>query len=207
MDNQGERIPSKWEEITAADPTHSRRYVERFRNLAAEGHDIVGEARLIDAMLPRGGRVLDAGCGPGRLGGYLYAVGHTVVGVDVDPELIAAAEADHPGPTWLVGDLAELDLPARGVAADFDAIVCAGNVMTFVAPETRGAVLRGFVRHLAPEGRAVVGFGAGRGYEFAEFLADVTLHGFAVDVLLSTWDLRPFTEDSEFLVAVLSRAE
>uniref|UniRef100_UPI003CC7EDBB class I SAM-dependent methyltransferase n=1 Tax=Nocardia farcinica TaxID=37329 RepID=UPI003CC7EDBB len=99
MDNQGERIPSKWEEITAADPTHSRRYVERFRNLAAEGHDIVGEARLIDAMLPRGGRVLDAGCGPGRLGGYLYAVGHTVVGGGLGPGRIAAPAGARTGPT------------------------------------------------------------------------------------------------------------
>ncbi len=83
-----ERIPSQWEEITAADSTHSTRYVERFRSMRADGKDIVGEARLIDAMLGRGGRVLDAGCGPGRLGGYLHDVGHVVVGVDVDPVLM-----------------------------------------------------------------------------------------------------------------------
>ncbi|MGH8882191.1 MAG: class I SAM-dependent methyltransferase, partial [Stackebrandtia sp.] len=150
------RTPSQWEEITAADPTHSTWYVERFRAMAAEGADIVGEARLIDAMLGRGSRVLDAGCGPGRLGGYLHHAGHIVVGVDVDPVLIAAAEEDHPGPTWLVGDLAELDLPSRGVAGDFDAIVCAGNVVTFLAPSTRAAVLAGFARHLADDGRAVI---------------------------------------------------
>ncbi|AOW93337.1 SAM-dependent methyltransferase [Rhodococcus sp. WMMA185] len=200
----GERVFSQWEEITAANPAHSTWYVERFRAMAAEGKDIVGEARLIDAMLGRGGRVLDAGCGPGRLGGYLHKAGHVVVGVDLDPVLIAAAEEDYPGPTWLVGDLAELDLPARGVAADFDVIVCAGNVMTFLAPSTREAVLSGFARHLAPTGRVVVGFGAGREYEFPQFLDDATAGGLAVDVLLSTWDLRPFTDDSEFLVAVLS---
>lgn len=202
-----DRTPSRWEEITAADPTHSTWYVERFRTMAAEGQDIVGEARLVDAMLGRGARVLDAGCGPGRLGGHLHDAGHVVIGVDVDPVLIAAAEEDHPGPTWLVGDLAELDLPARGIAADFDAIVCAGNVMTFLAPSTRKAVLAGFARHLAPNGRAVIGFGAGRGYEFPQFLGDAAAGGLAVDLLLSTWDLRPFTDDSEFLVAVFSRAD
>jgi len=48
-----------------------------------------------------------------------------------------------------------------------------------------------------------VGFGAGRGYPFAEFLADAEANGLIPDVLLSTWDLRPFRSDSPFLVAVL----
>ncbi|MFC9472939.1 class I SAM-dependent methyltransferase [Nocardia sp. NPDC056952] len=201
MNASNERTRSGWEDIVAADPAHSSRYVERFRALATQGTDIVGEARLVDAMLGRGSRVLDAGCGPGRTGGYLHDVGHTVVGVDVDPVLIDAARADHPGPTWLVGDLAELDLPV----ADFNAIVCAGNVMTFLAPSTRSAVLAGFAGHLAPGGRAIIGFGADRGYEFAEFLTDAGNAGLTVDLLLSTWDLRPFTDDSDFLVAVFSR--
>ncbi|MGY2063681.1 SAM-dependent methyltransferase, partial [Nocardia gipuzkoensis] len=92
-----------------------------------------------------------------------------------------------------------------GIAADFDVIVCAGNVMTFLAPSTRAAVLSGFTRHLAPGGRAVVGFGADRGYDFPRFLADAEDAGLVVDVRLSTWDLRPFTDESDFLVAVLSR--
>ncbi|AHH19655.1 putative methyltransferase [Nocardia nova SH22a] len=199
------RTPSQWEELTAADPSHSEWYVQRFRTMAAEGADIVGEARLVDAMLERGSRVLDAGCGPGRVGGYLHRAGHSVVGVDVDPVLIAAAEQDYPGPTWLVGDLAELDLPGRGIAADFDVIVCAGNVMTFLAPSTRAAVLAGFARHLAPSGRVITGFGADRGYEFSQFLADAEQAGLVVDLRLSTWDLRPFTDGSDFLVAVFSR--
>ncbi|MEV0247301.1 class I SAM-dependent methyltransferase [Nocardia sp. NPDC050712] len=198
------RVPSQWEEITAADPAHSTRYVNRFRTLAAEGADIVGEARLVDAMLARGSRVLDAGCGAGRLGGYLHRAGHEVVGVDVDPVLIAAAEQDYPGPAWLVGDLADLELPGRGIAADFDVIVCAGNVMAFVAPSTRVAVLTGFARHLGPTGRVVVGFGADRGYEFPQFFADAAAAGLTVDLRLSTWDLRPFTDESDFLVAVFS---
>jgi SAM-dependent methyltransferase len=180
--------------------------VQRFRTLAARGDDIVGEARLVDAMLPRGARVLDAGCGPGRVGAFLAEAGHEVVGVDVDPVLIAAAETDHPGPRWLVGDLALLDLPARGIAADFDGIVCAGNVMTFLAPGTRVEVLRRLRAHVAAVGRAAIGFGAGRGYEFDDFLADAGRAGWAADLRLATWDLRPFTPDADFLVAVLRPA-
>lgn len=192
--------------MTEEDPEHSTAYVQRFRALAEQGMDLVGEARLVDAMLPRGSRVLDAGCGPGRVGAHLHEVGHEVVGVDADPVLIAAAEEDHPGPRWLVRDLAELDLPAQGIAEPFDAIVCAGNVMAFLAVSTRREVLRRMRAHVAPEGRAAIGFGAGRGYEFDDFLADARAVGWAEDLLLSTWDLRPFSPDADFLVAVLRPA-
>ena len=197
---------SAWVRITQQDPGHSAAYVQRFRDLAARGFDLAGEARLVDAMLSRGSRVLDAGCGPGRTGGWLARAGHVVVGVDVDPVLIAAAEEDHPGPRWLVGDLAELDLPARGIPEPFDVVVSAGNVVAFLAPSTRVAVLQRLRAHVAPDGRAAIGFGAGRGYPFEEFLADAQAAGWAPDLLLSTWDLRPFTPESDFLVAVLRPA-
>lgn len=197
---------SIWMQKVAADPGHSQWYIDRFRAMEREGKDLAGEARLVDAMVPRGARILDAGCGPGRVGGYLAAAGHDVVGVDVDPALIAAAEQDHPGPRWLVGDLAELDLPARGVAEPFDLIVSAGNVMTFLAPSTRTLVLSRLRAHLADDGRAVIGFGAGREYEHTDFLDDAAHAGLVPDLLLSTWDLRPFTADADFLVAILRPA-
>lgn len=190
----------------AADPGHSQWYIERFRAMQRAGQDLAGEARLVDAMAPRQARILDAGCGPGRVGGYLSKAGHRVVGVDVDPALIEAAENDHPGPQWLVGDLAELDLPARGITEPFDIIVSAGNVMTFLAPSTRVRVLTRLRAHLADDGRAVIGFGAGREYEFGQFLDDSATAGFAPDLLLSTWDLRPFDQNSDFLVAILRSA-
>ena len=53
--------PNKWTEIVRDDPAHSHRYVERFRTMKAEGHDLAGEARLIDAWHPalRGSSTLD----------------------------------------------------------------------------------------------------------------------------------------------------
>ncbi len=197
---------SLWTQQVEKNPEHSHWYIQRFRDMAAAGQDLHGEARFVDAMVPRGSRILDAGCGPGRLGGELARRGHAVVGVDVDPVLIEAAKADHPGATWLVQDLAELDLATAGVTEPFDVIVSAGNVMTFLAPSTRRLVLGNLAGALADGGRLVAGFGAGRGYSAEDFFADTRTAGLALDVALATWDLRPWEPDSDFLVAVLRRA-
>jgi SAM-dependent methyltransferase len=155
-------------------------------------------------MAQRGSRILDAGCGPGRHGGWLARQGHTVVGVDGDAVLIEAAQADHPDATWLVGNLAELDLPARGIDEPFDLILCAGNVVTFLAPSTRAEVLRRLAAHLAEGGRAVFGFGTDRGYAVADFESDVAAAGMAVQGRYATWELHPF-DSGDFLVAVLEK--
>ena len=103
-----------------------------------------------------------------------------------------------------MADLSELDLARSGIADGFDIAVCAGNVMTFVDPTTRQAVLERIAADLNPAGRFVIGFGSGRDYSFDDFFADVDAAGLVADLLLSTWDLRPFADTSDFLVAVLS---
>ncbi|MGX9294147.1 class I SAM-dependent methyltransferase [Tsukamurella paurometabola] len=180
---------------------HSEWYIERFRTMAREGADLAGEARLVDAMVGRGSRILDAGCGPGRLGGYLHSVGHDVTGVDVDPKLIAAAQQDYPGPRWLVQDLAELDLDGT-----FDAIVCAGNVLVFVAEGTETAVLANFRKHLAPEGFAIVGFHTNRGLTPDRFDEYAAAAGLRTDLRLATWDVKPWHDDADFAVTILRPA-
>jgi hypothetical protein len=76
--------------------------------------------------------------------------------------------------------------------------------MTFLAPTTRPEVLRRLRAHVRAGGRVVVGFGAGRGYEYDAFFADAAAAGLTLEVTLGTWDLRPFTPDSDFLVALLA---
>lgn len=196
---------NRWLQMIEQNPAHSDWYIERFRAMAAAGDDLHGEARLVDAMVPRGARILDAGCGPGRVGAHLFSLGHEVVGVDLDPALIAAAEADHPGPTWVTADLSDVDLSALSLPHEFDVAVCAGNVMTFLDPATRRAVLDRIRAHLVDDGRLVVGFGSDRGYDFDDFFADVAAVGLREELRLSTWDLRPFTPTSNFLVAILGR--
>jgi len=189
---------TRWE--TETKPGHSEWYVDRFRRLAAEGQDLAGEARLIDAMLPPHGRVLDGGCGPGRVGAVLHERGHTVVGVDADPVLIEAAVADHPGPRWLVADLAELDL---GDEEPFDGAVLAGNVMVFLAPATEADVLRRVAAHVKPAGFVVTGFHVDRELSLGAFDAAVAAAGLRLEHRFATWDLRAWHDDADFAVSVL----
>jgi 2-polyprenyl-3-methyl-5-hydroxy-6-metoxy-1,4-benzoquinol methylase len=193
-------MATRW--VTENAPGHSQRYIERFRQMAAQGKDLAGEARLLDAMLSRGARVLDAGCGPGRVGADLAARGHTVVGVDADPELIAAAQADHPGPRWLVADLAELNLAAQGDPLLFDAAVLAGNVMPYVAPGTEPLVLARVAAHVHSDGIVVIGFGVDRGYPLHRLDAHAELAGLNLESRFATWDLRPFEPGRDYAVTV-----
>lgn len=198
--------PSRW--VTETSPGHSEWYIERFRRMAESGMDLAGEARLVDAMVARGARILDAGCGPGRVGAELHARGHVVVGVDVDPKLIAAAGEDHPGPDWITADLADLDLPAMGRPEPFDAIIVAGNVMTFLGVGTEELVLRRLGVHLAIDGVIVVGFGVNRGYALADFDTDLAAAGLRLEQRFATWELRRWrAAESDFAVSVLVRAD
>lgn len=195
-----------WVAAVRANPEHARNYAQRWRNLVEEGRDIFGEARMIDALADRGSRILDAGCGTGRIGGWLAEHGHHVVGVDLDEYLISVAREDYPEAEWTVGNLATLQLrDEAGAPRQFDLIVSAGNVVTFLAEDERLPALRRLADHLAPEGRLVIGFGAGRGYEFDVFEADAAQSGLQLEQRFSTWQLHAASAD--FLVAVLSRKE
>lgn len=186
--------------MTRWDDDASHRYVARFRQLAADGVDLAGEARFVDAVVSRGSRILDAGCGSGRVGGELFDRGHSVVGIDADSVLIDAAEADHPGPRWIVGDLSVLALDET-----FDAAVVAGNVMLFVAPGTEGAVLARIAAHIRPDGVVIVGFGTARGYDLTDFDRHADLAGLVLEHRFATWELRPWHEDASFVVSVFRR--
>jgi SAM-dependent methyltransferase len=187
--------------FTDFDEGHSAWYVSRFRRLAAEGADLDGEARFVDALVGRGSRILDAGCGPGRVGATLHARGHTVVGVDVDPALIAAAQADHPGPRWLVADLAALELDEE----PFDAAVLAGNVLVFLAAGSEVRALGRVAALIRADGVIAAGFSTGHDYRVADFDRDCRAAGLVLEHRFATWDLRPWHDDADWAVSVLRR--
>lgn len=187
------------------DPEHSRWYVDRFRAMAEAGQDLLGESRLVDAIAPRGARLLDAGCGPGRHGGHLARLGHRVVGVDVDPELVAAAAEDHPEASWMIADLVTLDLPALGHLEPFDGALLAGNVLDFIPAEHQGTAVARVAAHVVSGGFVVVGCRVGQGFSPAALDAAAGPAGLVLEQRFATWDLRPWHEDADFCVSILRR--
>ena len=187
---------TRWQDERSEADSHN--YVRRFADLAAQGTDLHGEARFMDALLAPGSRVLDAGCGTARLGAELARRGHQVVGVDIDPVLVAAAPPV-PGLQVRVADLAELRLNGE----PFDAVVAAGNVMVYLAPGTERAVLQRLAAHLRPDGALVTGFATGRSYSLAEFDADAVAAGLELEHRFATWGLRRWHPNADWAVTVL----
>jgi len=186
-------MSSRW---SGTDAPRGDEYDARWARLAEAGQSIHGEADLVDALLQEHGgrRVLDAGCGTGRVGIELAARGYDVVGIDLDPGMLAPARAKAPEIRWFEADLARLDAVA-GLDGDagFDLVVMAGNVMIFVDPGTEGAVLRQLRARTVAGGLLVAGFQV-RADRLA--LADYDrLAGEAGFVLVdrwATWDRAPY---------------
>jgi SAM-dependent methyltransferase len=92
---------------------------------------------------------LDAACGTGRHAAYLAALGHTVIGVDSSPEMLARAREKVPSGKFHEGDLYDLPLDDDAV----DLVVCA--IALSHVPDLERALTE-LVRVLRPEGHLVV---------------------------------------------------
>jgi len=107
-------------------------------------------APVLDLLAPfPGERVLDLGCGDGRLTAEIAARGAAVVGLDASPDMVAAAQAR--GIDARLGDGAAL--PFR---AEFDAVFSNAALHWMTRP---ASVLTGVHAALVPGGRFVGEFG------------------------------------------------
>ena len=182
-------------------------YGQHFARLIAEGEDVDGEARLADALVPRGSRILDVGSGMGRVAEALRQRGHDVVAIEPDPALRAQSLSTYGDLTVL--PLAALDLdPAEH--GTFDLVVAVGNVMIFLGEGTEQSVLTRLREMLAPGGRLLAGFhlsavrAGSRTYPADEFVTDADAAGLRVDQRFGTYELHPAADD--YAVWILSTA-
>ncbi len=117
-------------------------------------HDAVAAA----AVVSRGDRVLEIGCGTGAVTSLMLARGARVTAIDQSPEMLEQAK-QRPGlgadsdVTWLEQTASEIDgLPA----ASYDA-VASSLCLTDMSRSERTYVLREIARVLVPGGRLVIG--------------------------------------------------
>lgn len=194
--------PTRWERAGAG----NRSYAETFAQRLADGVDVDGEARLADALAPRGARILDIGSGMGRVAAALRARGHHVVATEPDPALRDQSRATFPDLHVLPHQALGLDPEQVGA---FDLVLVVGNVMIYLGEDTEQAVLARVRDLLAPTGRALVGFHltgvkvGSRTYPPEEFLTDVAAAGLQVQQSFGSYELH--APDDEYGVWVLSR--
>lgn len=149
-------MSSRWERIAreSVGEDYARVYAERFRSLAEGGQDTHGEANFVAELLAPPARVLDAGCGTGRVAVRLAELGYDVVGVDVDASMLEQARAAAPDLDWRLADLATFDL-----GETFDVVLVAGNTIPLLEPGTLLDACERLGEHLTPGGVVVCGFG------------------------------------------------
>ena len=103
-------------------------------------------------------RVLDAGCGTGRMSRYLADRGCLVSGVDLSPGMVAMARRAHPDLAFAVGSLTGLPH-----ADDQFAGVLLWYSIIHTPPSGQARIFAEAARVLRPGGHLLVGFQSGQG--------------------------------------------
>lgn len=185
--------PSRW---TAVSAERATQYDTHWAKLEEQGIDPHGEASFIERFAPT--RVLDAGCGTGRVAIELTKRGIETVGVDLDEPMLDQARIKAPHIDWHLADLVDLRLEER-----FDVVAMPGNVMIFVAPGTEGRVVGRLVDHVAPGGYLIAGFTLRpQGYGIDDYEAHLAAAGLSAFERFSTWDRNPWNEGDDYVVSV-----
>ncbi|MFF5896166.1 class I SAM-dependent methyltransferase [Streptomyces argenteolus] len=196
----------RWAELTGGQAGED--YAQRFARLAESGHDVHGEASFCTALLTPSSKVLDAGCGTGRIAIRLTELGYRCTGVDVDASMLAVARREAPTQEWLLADLARLD--SLGLEPDFDLVLAAGNVIPLLAPGTEATVVRHLAAALRPGGLLVTGMGLDAAHlplpeptvTLPEFDRWCTEAGLTLRERYATWSGDPYTEGCGYAVSV-----
>jgi ubiquinone/menaquinone biosynthesis C-methylase UbiE len=102
------------------------------------------------------GRVLDAGCGTGRMTDWLASVGVVADGIDLSPGMIEVARRTYPTLSFEVGSMTALDVPDASLAG-----VLAWYSIIHTAPADLPALLTELARTLAPGGHLLLGWHVG----------------------------------------------
>jgi SAM-dependent methyltransferase len=133
-------------DLAAAWREHSGEFIAWAREPGHDSYWRFHRDLFLDLLPPPGRRTLDLGCGEGRLSRDLAARGHSIVGVDLAPEMVDAARAADPSIEVHHTDAASLPFADRV----FDLVVAFMSLQD--VDDLEGAV-RESARVLEPGGR------------------------------------------------------
>jgi SAM-dependent methyltransferase len=199
---------TRWSEVSGG-LGGATAYQQRFDDLAASGVDIHGEAAFVESLLPAPARVLDAGCGTGRVATQLTSLGYDCVGVDADAEMVAVAERRDPATRWVRQDLSRLELRTQAFAL----AILAGNVIPLLAPGTMLEAVERLTAHLEPGGLLVAGFGLDTDHlppgcpvtPLADYDRACEVAGLSFLRRYASWDRASWRPDAGYAVSVHRR--
>lgn len=192
-------MTSRWSQ--ASDTARGSSYAARFDQLAASGHDVHGEASFCARLVPVGSRILDAGCGTGRVALRLAELGYDCTGVDLDQDMLRVARERGPDLPWIAADLASPDLTTILGATSYHLVVAAGNVIPFLAEGTEASAVTNLAALVRPAGLLVAGFGlddshlprSAAAIPLSSYDAWCTDAGLTLEARYATWDGDPYT--------------
>ncbi len=173
-------------------------YDGRWERLAADGADVHGEADFVHAL--EGSRVLDAGCGTGRVAVELARRGWTAVGVDNDADMLDRARVHDPAIRWELADLATVDLGER-----FDVVVMAGDVLNYVRPGDESRVVMNLARHLERGAHLVSGASMAEPDQIHHYDNWCRSAGLETVARYASWARIPFDRPGHYAVSVHRR--
>lgn len=183
-------------------PLEGWAYRRRLQRLAESGRYLHAEADLVEAFRPR--RVLDAGCGTGRVAAELARRGIEVVGVDRSEAMLEVARTDAPEVCFLYHDLA--GPPLEPILGCFDLALLAGNVVLFLDPGTLDQVVSNVAAMLPSGGVLLAGFQLDRSVGLDDYDRACRSAHLELSTRWATWERAPFDASSIYAVSVHRRA-
>jgi len=134
------------------------------------------EIEEFSSYLPKGARILDAGCGTGRDAMRLFISGFKVVGIDISRGMLEIARNNYPSIQFIEGDLRKLPFKE----GEFDGIWAIASLVHFETISDVEKVLSEFYRVLVPAGVIRILVKAQKGSEKTKivFNKDSLIHRF-----------------------------
>jgi SAM-dependent methyltransferase len=120
--------------------------VEQYDGRTLRPPEVMLLVRYRDAL---SGRVIELGCGGGRLSGYLNAIARDFHALDISPRMVAHCRRLYPGGSFELGDLRDL---SRYESSSFDVVFPSFNVIDVLDDAERRHVLAEIHRMLEPDG-------------------------------------------------------